>query len=111
MPCFCRLNCTSYWSFAVHLTKYLRNILKEGNCIYVISFFYFSRPYPSIGYSRLPGCLNVNVNIADVLVVIEFMEFLTINSLLLCASFHLTVTSPCKMLSGLFHKQMDISHI
>jgi hypothetical protein len=53
----------------------------------------------------------VNVKIADDLVVIEFMGFLIINSLLLCGSFHLIVTSLCKMLSGLYHKQMVISLI
>uniref|UniRef100_A0A0A9CEB8 Uncharacterized protein n=1 Tax=Arundo donax TaxID=35708 RepID=A0A0A9CEB8_ARUDO len=70
------LNYTSSWSFAVHLTKYLKNILME-----------------------------------DELVVIEFTGFLITNSLLLCGSFHLTVTSLCKMLSELYHKQMVISLI
>ena len=99
--CFCRLNCTSSWSFAVHLTKYLRNILTEGNCA-----CHF--------YTILCDCLeiwDVNVKIADDLVVIEFMGFLIINSLLLCGSFHLTVTSLYKMLSGLYHKQTVISLI
>uniref|UniRef100_A0A0A9FG60 Uncharacterized protein n=1 Tax=Arundo donax TaxID=35708 RepID=A0A0A9FG60_ARUDO len=76
LPLMLGLNCTSFWGFAVHLTKYLKNILME-----------------------------------DDRVVIEFMGFLITNSLLLCGSFHLTVTSLCKMLSELYHKQMGISLI